>query len=172
MKTTNWQTKALTLFIALTALCLTATCAGSEYGKRYTPSAPCGPAVPLTESVEFAQLKDTSDLKKDRESTVREERLRLETERIEAILDKYEDRILAQSPARGGFVHGWGVSSIRNENDELTEKLIIQIMVTEYVDQSTLPPEVRIPECLEGVEVHFWIAPMGELLTDRKENLE
>ena len=91
----------------------------------------------------------------------RAERLRPEEERIRVILDKYKDRIWRQNIIYGGSVHGWGVVSIRNEKDEITDKQVIEIDVTEYVDQRTLPPEDRIPECVEGIEVHFVVSPMA-----------
>ena len=52
-------------------------------------------------------------------------------------------------------IHGFGVRSVENESGELTDKQVILISVSEYMDQSKFPPEDRIPECMEGVEVHF-----------------
>ena len=42
-----------------------------------------------------------------------------------------------------------------DENDELTEVGGIIVYVTRKVDQSTLPPQDRIPDCLEGVPVQI-----------------
>ena len=191
MKQLNWQTKALTLFIAAAALWLASACANEPLGiERITPSAPCGPDVPLTPSIEFITLEGAKvpsgyerDLEaaknpgligiKDQEgrgmfiqsmrAIARAERLRPETERIETILNRYEDRIWKQYTNNGGHIHGYGVMSMRNENGKITDKQVIEIEVIDYVDQRTLPPEVRIPECIEGVEVHFVVAPIATI---------
>ena len=196
IKTINWQTKALTLFIAAVALWLTAACGNNEVeeyaiGDRKTPSAPCGPDIPLTPSIEYITLegaKVPSGYEKALEAaknpgligipdaggrerfihsirnTARAERLRPETERIKAIIDEYEDLIWSQNPSVGGFVHGFGMDIIKTEDGISTDKQVIGIYVTELSDQSALPPEVRIPECIDGVEVHFIVqGPMAPL---------
>ena len=70
MKTTNWQTKALTLFIAAVALCLATACANEypiEYpndGLRITSSDswdPCENEKPLKPSREFVELANQQD---------------------------------------------------------------------------------------------------------------
>ena len=168
MKTTNWQTKALTLFTAAAVLCVATACiseSDNEYPyKLVTPSVPCGPDVPLTQSVELAQLKDPTPLELDWAMRVRQERLRPETERIRAILDEYEERILLQSSLYDGFSLGGGVKSILNEDGELTDKQVIHIAGSEYVDQTSLPPEIRIPDCIDGIEVHFEVVLQPWLL--------
>ena len=187
MKTTNWQTKALALFIAALALWLATACEDNvvekyAIGDRLTPSAPCGPGVPLTPSKEYFTwegAKVPSSEEKWLEAaknpilisvtdpearerfihsmrmSARAERLRPETERIKAIIDKLEDRIW-----RNPIAHGYGVASIETENGMLTDKQVIEIYVTELSDQSALLPEDRIPECIDGVEVHFIISGM------------
>ena len=82
----------------------------------------------------------------------RAERLRPQTDRIQAILDKYQELIWRQPT-----VYMSSVDVIRTENGELTDKQVIAIFVTEYIHQGTLPPEDRISECIEGVEVHFLV---------------
>ena len=187
MKTTNWQTKALTLFIAIAALWLTTACVEEYTGPEIiTPSAPCGPEVPLTPSKEYFTwegAKVSSEYEKMLEAAknprllgiedpegrerfihgmrmaARDERLKPEKERIDTILFKYRDRIRWQWLHQGGHVHGIAIAGIENANGELTDKLVIEITVTEYVDQSTLLPEARIPECMDGVEVHFRVMP-------------
>ena len=185
MKTTNWQTKALMLFIAAAALWLTAAaaCANAvtEYaiGDRITPSAPCGPDIPLTPSIEYITLEGAkvpsgneryleaaknpgligiedpagrASFIQSIRATARAERLRPETERIKAIIDRHKDLIWKQSTA-----YGYSVYNVKNEDGELTDKQVIGIYVARQFDQSTIPPEDRIPECLEGVEVHFLV---------------
>ena len=48
-------------------------------------------------------------------------------------------------------VHAVGIGNTRDENGEKTGKWGFVIHVTKKVDQRTLPPEDRIPGCLEGV---------------------
>ena len=195
MKTTNWQTKALTLFIAAVALWVATACnSEGRYQHPYqiiTPSAPCGPDVPLTPSIEFITLEGARvpeeyeewllaaqnprsifiEDEEDRKTFIhnvaamaRAERLEPEMERIRAARDKYRDRIskqyLSNVPDEGGYIHGVGVIAIYTEDGEVTDKTVILIDVTEYVDQGTLPPEDRIPECMEGIEVHFRVMPL------------
>ena len=50
-------------------------------------------------------------------------------------------------------VHGVGEGVFRDENGKRTGTHGIVVSVTEKVDQSTLPAEDRIPDCLEGVPV-------------------
>ena len=166
MNTRNWQIKILTLCMAAIALCLTAACESTdpEYAgpQRITPSAPCGDDVPLTQSVEFSRLPENAGITEiGLAAMARAERLRPEIERIQAILDKYEDLIRRQPN-----VLGYNVNSMRKEDGEITDKQIIGIAVEEYVDQSTFPPEDRIPECMEGVEVHFKVVGNLEATTD------
>ena len=171
MKTHNWQTKALTLFIAAAALWLAAACGdtGTEYaiGDSITPSAPCGPDMPLEPSEEFKQFVGRekvypflrSDIR-SRAYRLRAERLKPETERIQAILDKYRDRIRSHS---GEHYEGYLVETIFNEAYLPTDKQVIQVYLAEYVDPSELSPEDRMPECIEGIEVHFILGPIGIL---------
>ena len=66
MKTINWQTKALTLFIAAVAFCLTAACGSAdttyypypEGGLRIVSSDTCEIELPLAPSQEFADLPE------------------------------------------------------------------------------------------------------------------
>ncbi len=53
------------------------------------------------------------------------------------------------------------VDILRNVLGERWDGWVVGIIVgtTEYIDQSTLPPEDRIPECLEGVPVQFEYHP-------------
>ena len=55
MKTTNWQTKALTLFIAAAALCLTTACKSLQV-ERIIPFGSCVNDAALTPSAEFLDL--------------------------------------------------------------------------------------------------------------------
>ena len=165
MNTGNWQIKILTLFMVAFALCLTVACgdAGTDYAgpERITPSAPCGDAdAPLVPSVEFQQFSGIEHWTDgsintrvwNRAAQARGNRLGPEMDRVQAVIDKYRDRI-----RRLPGVNGFGVSELQTENTLPTDKLGIRIIVTEHIDQSTLPPEDRIQDCLEGVPVHFEI---------------
>ena len=56
-------------------------------------------------------------------------------------------------------VYGVGEAVFLDENGEWTDTVGIEVMVTNKVDQSTLPPEDRIPDCLEGVPVQMLERP-------------
>ena len=153
---------------------------------RITPSAPCGDDTPLTVSAEFDGIEgaigkemilpsmDKDQIyeakKRDEQRRMsawrkavdaRAERLRPEEERVREIVSKYRDRIEKQYvTSTGGHVHGYGVTTLNDEKGEPTDKFVLEIDATEYIDQSTLPPEDRIPDCMEGVEVHYRIRPI------------
>ena len=78
-----------------------------------------------------------------------------DVERAEAIRHKYEDMFWRQPN-----VHGTGIGIIEDENGNATDRVGFIITVTEKVDQSTLPPEDRIPDCLEGVPVQIEERPL------------
>ncbi len=59
-----------------------------------------------------------------------------------------------------------GEGRFTDENDEYTGEWGIVVSVAKKVDQSTLPPEDRIPDCLEGIPVQIkeelpWITTTG-----------
>ena len=88
------------------------------------------------------------------EMWLRQDSVAMERYRIRKILYKYEDLIF-----RHPTVHGWSIGELRYKNGERIDQIFIEIEVENYFDQNTLPHEDRIPECLEGVEVHFLITP-------------
>ncbi len=71
-------------------------------------------------------------------------------ERIHEVRLKY-DPLFWRQPN----VHGVGEGLFSDGKGGWTETVGIVIDVTEKVDQSTLPLEDRIPECLEGVPVQI-----------------
>ena len=71
-------------------------------------------------------------------------------ERILEVVQKY-DALFMRQPN----VHGWGPSTLRDENGERTGPEGIVIRATKKVDQDTLPVEDRIPDCLDGVPVQI-----------------
>ncbi len=66
----------------------------------------------------------------------------------------------------------WGVgpANLLDKNGKETGIRGIIISVTEKVDQSTLPAEDRIPDCLEGVPVQFEEGPKPVLLGESPED--
>ena len=171
MKTNNWQTKALNLFIAGIALFLTTACQ-SENADEYplnphefsllefrAPSTPCGKNVSLTQSIEFAQLKDANFGERYTAERARRDRLRPEENRIREILGEYEELIQMQQIDQGGHIDHYGVVSIWNKDGQITDKYVIGIIVIEDVRQTMLPLEKRIPECMDGVPVHYILLP-------------
>ena len=185
MKTHTWQTKALTLFIAALAVLWLATACTEDSGIRIiTPAAPCGPDIPLTPSIEYITLEGARvpegweryleaaknpllisvEDPVDRERfilsmrmTARAERLRPETDRIRAILDKYDNLISKHDFFTGGYAGSGWVRAISTEEGLLTDKQVIVIRVN--IHPRKLPPEERIPECLDGIPVHFEYHP-------------
>ena len=135
-------------------MCLTAACGDSlpdepPVMKRIMPLEPCpndineAPGDPILSSLQ---------------------RLDLKIERAKAILDKYESLIVRAAEVAGDF-SGLSVDRAKYEYDflklldadePLEYKTFIEVwFATDDVDQSKLPPEERIPHCLEGVPVHF-----------------
>ena len=78
--------------------------------------------------------------------------------RARAIRHKYEALFWRQPN-----VHGVGIGIIEDENGEYTNRAGFVITVTEKVDQSTLPVEDRIPDCLEGIPVQIQEGEKGVL---------
>ena len=72
-------------------------------------------------------------------------------EKARAIRHKYEDLFWRQPN-----VHGTGIGFIRDASGERTGRVGFIISVTKKVDQNELPPEDRIPDMLEGIEVQIW----------------
>ena len=80
-------------------------------------------------------------------------------ERIHEVRLKYDDLFWRQPN-----VFGVGEGLFMYESGELNETSGIVVSVTEKVDQSTLPPEDRIPDCLEGVPVYVVVEPTPVLM--------
>ena len=156
------------LFIAA-ALWFTAAC-GNKYSglETITPSAPCDPDAPLEPSEEFQQfvgLEHVYDLlrtdRKNRATRWRAERLKTETERIQAILDNFRDQIERSSNEYiANKLIGYRIVDIKNDKGLLTDKQAIGISFHEELGQSRFHHEYGIPECFEGIEVHLRIFPL------------
>ena len=175
MKTTNWQTKALTLFIATVALWLTAACGNGDLidhpfppnGLRIVAEDPCEIDVPPVPSQEFVRLAKRrlqpgeeitfEALRKIPEyihaSYARDTRLKPEFNRILDVLEPYR--------VPGGrfwdYPHysGAGVEALRTWDGLGTDKIVVVVKLAHLVDPRTVPPEDRIPICLAGVPVHI-----------------
>ena len=162
MKTTNWQTKALTLFIAATAaLWLTAACANTDTDKEAPPTQVATEtptqAATDTPTVEAPTQQDgcthgIPGLRSWLNTT--------EEEYVESlpgawwlasfVPDKYEDLFWRQPN-----VYDVSMGQLRDDQGELTQTWGIMVWVTEKVDQNTLPPEDRIPESLDDVQIRI-----------------
>lgn len=155
--------------IAIAAACLSLATACGEDGPEFahgdiiTPSAPCGPEVPLEPAVEFMPFKGVDDEAIDTQEwnqavDKRAARMRPQYERARQILDRYEEVIKKKSVIEeGGYIHGWAVGFQDTEEGLISDKIIIKIWARKYVDQSIYPPEDRIPECMDGIPVHYSI---------------
>ena len=77
-------------------------------------------------------------------------------EEAHAVLEKYRSKIERQPGQHGlsaGSIYGFVTGKTHADG---TEAVGIVIEVDELVDQSTLPEEDRIGDCLDGVPVYFW----------------
>ena len=167
MKTTHWQTKALTLFIAAAALWLATACTEDSGIRIITPSAPCGDYYGehrLMPSVEFQHFPGRDGPGDDRIDSqdwnraveARSQRLRSAYERGQAIWEKYRHLYRKNSYVRAdGHFFGWSVSSPRTETGLPTDQFVIKIRID--VHPRTL--EHGIPECLDGFPVIFEYHP-------------
>ena len=109
-------------------------------------STPTAPPQPLPDCT----TQDDSSMKEKILITTPES-LHDDVERARAIRHKYEDLFWRRSN-----VWGVGIGEFRDENGEWAGgPWGFVISVTEKVDQNTLPPEDRIPDCLEGVPVQI-----------------
>ncbi len=172
MKTTNWQTKALTLFIAAAALWLATACT-TYYpinypvnGIRVISSEPCEIDVPLVPSQEYVklaeqlkQLGDQVDYMESREIKINARdawyaRLKPEFNRILEVVRTYAD-LLRKYPNFELTI----VEEMRTWDGAWTDKLVVVVYVSHLFDPRTIPPEERIPSCIAGVPVHFMVQP-------------
>ena len=175
MKIHNWQTKALTLFIAAAALWLATACtkeyplAYPEGGLRIISSEPCEDSAPLVPSIEFVELAEEEAPASMRFPTgeqleelpgyddaldARFNRIEARKERVKQALDEYQDR-LHKNPY-------YVVSDVYTESvldDVATDRLIVEIHLEHLVDRRTVPPEDRIPGCIGGVPVYILVDP-------------
>ena len=155
MKTQNWQIKILTLCMAAFALCLTVAC-GDFYpdeepvAKRIMPLGPC--PNDINEVPEDPILSSS-------------QRLNLKADHAHEIFDKHHFLLFngQQTSISYDAVTYVGIDSDSkgsffryHESYPQRYLVVIEIgFVSDDVDQSKLPPEKRIPHCLEGVPVHF-----------------
>ncbi len=170
MKTHNWQTKALTLFIAAVALWLATACT-TYYpinypvdGIRIISSEPCEIDMPLVPSQEFVKLADRwmqpgddisyqALIKLSRywaSASAREFRLSPEVKRIEDMLRTYYDQFY-----RFPSYEFAAVEALDTWDGTPTDKLVVVVYLNHLVDLFTIPPENRIPSCIAGVPVHI-----------------
>ncbi len=61
-------------------------------------------------------------------------------------------------------VSGVGLGRIRDENGEVTNKWSITVRVTKKVHWSLVPPEDRLPDCLEGIPVQVLVGQPAPLV--------
>ena len=80
------------------------------------------------------------------------------SEYIHEVRLKYDDLFWRQP-----HVEAVGEGSFKDENGEWVPIVGIVVHVYEVVDQETLPPEDRIPRCLEGVPVQIRVDEWGDL---------
>ena len=169
MKTHDWQTKALTLFIAAAALWLATACGNVDKTNE---------APPTQEATETPTQAATVTLTKEATGTptvatpipqvgcthetpgLRSWLNTTEEEYVESlpgawwfplfVRDKYEDLFWRQPN-----VYDVSMGQLRDNQGELTQTWGITVWVTEKVDQNTLPPEDRIPDILDDIQIRI-----------------
>ena len=152
MKTTNWQTKALTLFIAAAALWFTTACGNDDMNSA-------AQSIPEAETlIQEATKNDCvppniaknsqegEGMMADRNQGISEN----EATRIHKVRLKYNSLFWRQPN-----VHMVSEGLFRDESGDWMQEGGIVIRVSEKVSQDTLSPEDRIPECLEGVPIQI-----------------
>ena len=163
MKTTNWQAKVLTLFIAAAALWLATACTAKSNDTEINISpALCVSDSPQEISKEFKEYVGRDYLyysissdAKDRATRLRAERLKPETERIQAILDRYIDFINSHpNKDIAKYILRYRVISIDNGRGLPLDEQVISIDYSEELNQALPLSEYRVPKCIEGVSVY------------------
>ncbi len=72
-------------------------------------------------------------------------------ERIVEVFDKHRS-LFERQPGYNAYVAG---IHLLDENWERSDVLGLEILVERVLDQGTLPPEDRIPDCLDGVPIQI-----------------
>ena len=169
MKTINWQTKALTLFIAAAALWLATACKPWQV-ERIIPSGSCVNDAALTPSAEFLDLyerwKDEQGLD---ENTSMEDLAKLpgywdaRNARFARIGPKYEHIVkkiqaeYTERIMRHPFYRGHVFWYLEGERGWLTDTVVLEIDVHKVVSPYRFPPGDRIPECIDGTPVIYFL---------------
>ena len=160
MKTHNWQTKALTLFIAAVALWLATAC-GNAYTNNEIPLAKEATETPTREATDTPADEDSGQQTGcTTESTGLTSRLNISDEEYQDYLRKHSiaggvlyryQSLLWRQPNVYDVIQGF----FRDDEGRWTGMWGITVWVTERVDQNALPTEDRLPDYLEGVRIRI-----------------
>ena len=145
------------LTLATTALLLMAACSQDEKINQWEEDTLCTPESFQFTGEELLWPTPRSLAFSSEEYRKYWRRGKAEVERARAIRPKY-DPLFWRQPN----IHAVGIGVIEDENGEDTGQVGFVISVTEKVDQSALPPEDRISDCLEGVAVQIIEEPRAE----------
>ena len=167
MKTHNWQTKALTLFIAAVALLIAAACGGNTTKEASPTKAPTAEPTeaPTSEPTETPtkEATQTPTAEPTKAPTVENSGQQNEcttespelTSRLNTLEEEYQEHGENRRRANGVLyehralfwrqpnVYDVSESFLRDKKGEWTNQWGITVWVTEKVDQSTLPPGTR-----------------------------
>ena len=150
------------LILATTALLLAAACS-VDSTPTWEPTPYLEPPPTLAP---FPDAWRGCDVKLHvRKETMPDQNRKEMIERINAVREKYK-ALIERQPTRWGT----GTGLLRDAEGRLTEGLGITIHVEKKVDQSTLPPKDRMPDCLDGIPVQIIEAspPLGDGTHGRK----
>ncbi len=161
MKTTNWQTIALTLFIAAAALWLTTACTSAgptnvapttQEATEFPTQKPTQTSTVATPTPQVGCTHETPGLRSWLNTTEEEyvESLPGDTYAPRFVLNKYEDLFWRQPN-----VYDVSIGQLLDDQGEVTKTWAITVWVTEKVEQATLPPEDRIPDILDTIRIRI-----------------
>ena len=156
MKTTNWQTKALTLFIAAVALWLATACDNADS----TTESPPSPAVTATSTQAPIAATPTPQVGCTHETPELTSRLNTSEAEYQELIDHRRSVSTVQRKYQELFwrqpnVHDVNPGFLRDGKGGWTDEWGITVWVTEKVDQSSLPPGFQIPDTLDNVPIQI-----------------
>ena len=175
MKTINWQTKALTLFIAAAALWLIAACTNADTDNEPPPNmvATEVPTQSATEvpTEEASKTPTPPPTLEPPPILCKENTMTLTAAQQAAFLEKHKALIERQ---RGLLGYEYGqLKSVQADGSTLlhtivdgTPKMGLSLMVAHpanwvHRDRGPVSEEDIIPDCLDGVPVMRWVLPEG-----------
>ena len=171
MQTRKASLRLSAVIICFAAVLVIAACAEPQPEATPTPWVdPCTTAT--TESITSSDPPTREYILQTKKGNAMTEHAtpdRTSTEYMQQVVDKYLDPLIRNYPHYTGVGGGLFTDLDEKGNSILDEDGLplfeldengepvqgITVMVSEIIDPNTLPPERRIPDCLDGVPVRF-----------------